>query len=121
MRSKIVFALAALTFAVVGCEKRDTNTNVSPSSPSSEEHGANTGHSDPATNSPGIGGGPSTNLGPASDDDNKMMGGGKDGGLSGDPQKGSESLSGGGAKTSAGATGESMGGESMGGTGGTSK
>jgi hypothetical protein len=91
MRSKIVIALAAVTFAVVGCEKRDTNTNTK----TIPEH----------TTSTGIGGGPSS-----ASDDNAY--GGKDGGyLSGDPQHGAESLSGGGAKTEKGASGESMAGD----------
>ena len=87
MRSKIAMTLAALTFALVGCEKRDTNTN----SPS--EYGGNRGHSDPANKtSSGTGGGPPTSV----DDDNSYAG--NDGGaLSGDPQHGSESLSGGGS------------------------
>lgn len=100
MRSKIVIALAALTFAVVGCEKRDTSGTKGPS-----EHGGNTGHSDPSLEtpmkSPGLGGGPSED----------MMGGKDGGATSNDPQTGSESLSGGGAKTSEGASGESMAGD----------
>lgn len=98
MRSKIVIALAALTFAMVGCEKKD-RSGTGPS-----EHGGNTGHADPALEtpmkSPGFGGGPSEDMA------------GKDAGAtSNDPQTGAESLSGGGAKTDEGASGESMGGD----------
>lgn len=95
MRSKIVMTLAALTFVVAGCEKRETTTHT-------------IGHDEPVSTTPGIGGGPSDKLGGHDDDQLNEGMSAKDGGLSGDPQNGAESLSGGGAKTSNGTTGESM-------------
>ncbi len=84
MRSTIVIALAALTLAM-GCEKKDMSGKKGPS-----EHGQ-------TQSSPGVGGGPS---------EDEMS---KDAGAtSNDPRSGAESLSGGGAKTGAGASGESM-------------